>query len=117
LRCSRRMFDVKTAEAVRIHLLSVDPDAAPPRPSNSGRCRAEALGWTLEQVAEQAQASVGMLTLIETGKRRPSLRSRERIREALEISGAAARSPDGRSPGIGKSDSGGGRVALTKPGA
>jgi chromosome segregation and condensation protein ScpB/DNA-binding XRE family transcriptional regulator len=50
------------------------------------RRRRGALGWTLEQVAEQAQVSVGMLSLIETGKRRPSLRSWERIREALGIS-------------------------------
>jgi transcriptional regulator with XRE-family HTH domain len=50
------------------------------------RRRRTALGWTLEQVAEQAQVSVGMLSLIETGKRRPSLRSWERIREALGIS-------------------------------
>jgi DNA-binding XRE family transcriptional regulator len=33
------------------------------------------LGWTLEQVAEQVQVSAGILALIETGKRRPSLRS------------------------------------------
>jgi transcriptional regulator with XRE-family HTH domain len=45
-----------------------------------------ALGWTLEQVAEQAQVSVGMLSLIETGKRRPSLHSWERIKGALGIS-------------------------------
>jgi transcriptional regulator with XRE-family HTH domain len=44
------------------------------------------MGWTLEQVAAQAQVSVGMLSLIETGKRRPSLRSCERIRAALGIS-------------------------------
>jgi chromosome segregation and condensation protein ScpB len=50
------------------------------------RRRRTALGWTLEQVAAQAQVSVGMLSLIETGKRRPSLRSWERIREALGIS-------------------------------
>jgi hypothetical protein len=32
--------------------------------------RRTALGWTLEQVAEQVQLSVGMLlSLIETGKR------------------------------------------------
>jgi chromosome segregation and condensation protein ScpB len=36
-------------------------------------------------VAQQAQVSVGMLSLIETGKRRPSLRSWERIRGALGI--------------------------------
>ncbi len=47
------------------------------------RRRRTALGWTLEQVAEQAQVSVGMLSLIETGKRRPSLRSWGRIRRAL----------------------------------
>src|SRR5207244_9621510 len=41
------------------------------------RRRRTALGWTLEQVAAQAQVSVGMLSLIETGKRRPSLRSWE----------------------------------------
>jgi transcriptional regulator with XRE-family HTH domain len=35
------------------------------------RRRRTALGWTLEQVAAQAQVSVGMLSLIETGKRRP----------------------------------------------
>jgi transcriptional regulator with XRE-family HTH domain len=50
------------------------------------RRRRMALGWTLEQVAERAQVSVGMLSLIETGKRRPSLRSWERIRESLGIS-------------------------------
>src|ERR1700716_1061744 len=50
------------------------------------RRRRTALGWTLEQVAQQAQLSVGMLSLIETGKRRPSLRSWERIRAALGIS-------------------------------
>src|SRR5438445_3917640 len=49
------------------------------------RRRRTALGWTLEQVAEQAQVSVGMLSLIETGKRRPSLRSWERIRHTLGI--------------------------------
>jgi chromosome segregation and condensation protein ScpB/DNA-binding XRE family transcriptional regulator len=49
------------------------------------RRRRGALGWTLEQLAEQAQVSVGMLSLIETGKRRPSLRSWERIRQALGI--------------------------------
>src|ERR1700730_616125 len=50
-----------------------------------GSCagRRTALGWTLEQVAEQAQVSVGMLSLIETGKRRPSLRSWARIRGAI----------------------------------
>src|SRR2546429_2381311 len=52
------------------------------------RRRRAALGWTLEQVAEQAQVSVGMLSLIETGKRRPSLRSWERIRIALGITDA-----------------------------
>ncbi|PZR88678.1 MAG: hypothetical protein DLM67_20170 [Candidatus Nephthysia bennettiae] len=50
------------------------------------RRRRTALGWTLEQVAAQAQVSVGMLSLIETGKRRPSLRSWERIRQAIGIS-------------------------------
>jgi chromosome segregation and condensation protein ScpB/DNA-binding XRE family transcriptional regulator len=50
------------------------------------RRRRMALGWTLEQVAERAQVSVGMLSLIETGKRRPSLKSWERIRGALGIS-------------------------------
>jgi chromosome segregation and condensation protein ScpB/DNA-binding XRE family transcriptional regulator len=50
------------------------------------RRRRTALGWTLEQVAQQAQVSVGMLSLIETGKRRPSLRSWERIRGAMGIS-------------------------------
>jgi chromosome segregation and condensation protein ScpB len=50
------------------------------------RRRRTALGWTLEQVAAQAQVSVSMLSLIETGKRRPSLRSWQRIREALSIS-------------------------------
>src|SRR5438445_207361 len=49
------------------------------------RRRRTALGWTLEQVAEQAQVSVGMLSLIETGKRRPSLRSWQRIRQTLGI--------------------------------
>jgi chromosome segregation and condensation protein ScpB/DNA-binding XRE family transcriptional regulator len=49
------------------------------------RRRRTALGWTLEQVAEQAQVSVGMLSLIETGKRRPSLRSWARIRQTLGI--------------------------------
>src|ERR1700737_1117062 len=47
------------------------------------RRRRTALGWTLEEVAEQAQVSVGMLSLIETGKRRPSLKSWGRIRGAL----------------------------------
>jgi chromosome segregation and condensation protein ScpB/DNA-binding XRE family transcriptional regulator len=47
------------------------------------RRRRTALGWTLEQVAEQAQVSAGMLSLIETGKRRPSIRSWERIRQTL----------------------------------
>jgi transcriptional regulator with XRE-family HTH domain len=50
------------------------------------RRRRTALGWTLEQVAAQAQVSVGMLSLIETGKRRPSMSSWERIRGALGIS-------------------------------
>jgi helix-turn-helix protein len=50
------------------------------------RRRRTALGWTLEQVAQQAQVSVGMLSLIETGKRRPSLRSWERLQGALGIS-------------------------------
>ena len=49
------------------------------------RRRRTALGWTLEQVAQQAQVSVGMLSLIETDKRRPSLRSWERIRQTLGI--------------------------------
>jgi chromosome segregation and condensation protein ScpB len=49
------------------------------------RRRRGALGWTLEQLAEQAQVSVGMLSLIETSKRRPSLRSWQRIRQALGI--------------------------------
>jgi chromosome segregation and condensation protein ScpB len=49
------------------------------------RRRRTALGWTLEQVAEQAQVSVGMLSLIETGKRRPSQKSWGRIRGALGI--------------------------------
>src|SRR3981081_2692467 len=43
------------------------------------RRRRMALGWTLEQVAERAQVSVGMLSLIETGKRRPSRRARQAI--------------------------------------
>ena len=50
------------------------------------RRRRTALGWTLEQVAAQAQVSVGMLSLIETGKRRPSLRSWERIGQTLGVS-------------------------------
>jgi chromosome segregation and condensation protein ScpB len=49
------------------------------------RRRRTALGWTLEQVAEGAQISVGMLSLIETGKRRPSLRSWERVLQTLGI--------------------------------
>src|SRR6202011_5036816 len=49
------------------------------------RRRRSALGWTLEQVAEQAQVSVGMLSLIETGKRRPSLKSCGRIRQTLGL--------------------------------
>jgi transcriptional regulator with XRE-family HTH domain len=49
------------------------------------RRRRMALGWTLEQVAAQAQVSVSMLSLIETGKRRPSLRSWQRIRQTLGI--------------------------------
>jgi transcriptional regulator with XRE-family HTH domain len=52
------------------------------------RRRRTALGWTLEQVAQQAQVSVGMLSLIETGKRRPSMRSWERIRGTLGMSEA-----------------------------
>jgi chromosome segregation and condensation protein ScpB/DNA-binding XRE family transcriptional regulator len=55
------------------------------------RQRRMALGWTLEQVAAQAQVSVGMLSLIETGKRRPSLRSWQRIRQTLGNQRAAAR--------------------------
>jgi chromosome segregation and condensation protein ScpB len=46
------------------------------------------LGWTLEQVAAQAQVSVGMLSLIETGKRRRSLKSWGRIRHTLGITEA-----------------------------
>ncbi len=45
------------------------------------RRRRIALGWTLEQVAVQAQLSVGMPSLI--GKRRPSLSSWQRIRQTL----------------------------------
>ena len=41
---------------------------------------------TLEQVVKQAQVSVGMLSLIETGKRHPSLR-------LLGQLGADARNP------------------------
>jgi chromosome segregation and condensation protein ScpB len=48
------------------------------------RRRRTALGWTLEQVAAQAQVSVGMLSLIETGKRRPSVRSWERRMQVLD---------------------------------
>src|SRR5256714_1499156 len=59
---------------------------APATVAEELRRRRTALGWTLEQVAEQAQVSVGMLSLIETGKRRPSLRSWERIRGGLGIS-------------------------------
>jgi transcriptional regulator with XRE-family HTH domain len=55
------------------------------------RRRRTALGWTLEQVAELAQISVGMLSLIETGKRRPSLRSWQRIRQTLGMHRAATR--------------------------
>jgi transcriptional regulator with XRE-family HTH domain len=58
---------------------------APPTLAKELRRRRTALGWTLEQVAEQAQVSVGMLSLIETGKRRPSLRSWTRIRQTLGI--------------------------------
>src|ERR1700732_1596483 len=58
------------------------PDA-PATLAEELRRRRAALGWTLEQVAEQAQVSVGMLSLIETGKRRPSLKSWGRIRSAL----------------------------------
>src|SRR4030088_339723 len=50
------------------------------------RRRRTALGCALAQVAEEAQVSVGMLSLIETGKRRPSLKSWGRIRGALGIS-------------------------------
>jgi transcriptional regulator with XRE-family HTH domain len=46
------------------------------------RRRRSALGWTLEQLAEQAQVSVGMLSLIETGKRRPQLMEVETLEEA-----------------------------------
>jgi chromosome segregation and condensation protein ScpB len=49
------------------------------------RRRRTALGWTLEQVSAQAQVSVGMLSLIETGKRRPSMGSWQRIRQTLGI--------------------------------
>src|SRR2546423_15083577 len=59
---------------------------APATVAEELRRRRTALGWTLEQVAQQAQVSVGMLSLIETGKRRPSLRSWDRIRGALGIS-------------------------------
>jgi chromosome segregation and condensation protein ScpB/DNA-binding XRE family transcriptional regulator len=59
---------------------------APPTVAEELRRRRTALGWTLEQVAAQAQVSVGMLSLIETGKRRPSLRSWQRIRQTLGIS-------------------------------
>jgi transcriptional regulator with XRE-family HTH domain len=61
---------------------------APPTLAEELRRRRTALGWTLEQVAEQAQVSVGMLSLIETGKRRPSLRSWGRIRQTLGITEA-----------------------------
>ena len=61
------------------------PDAGPTLAEELRR-RRMALGWTLEQVAEQAQVSVGMLSLIETVKRRPSLKSWGRIRQALGIS-------------------------------
>jgi chromosome segregation and condensation protein ScpB len=60
--------------------------AAGPTLAEELRRRRMALGWTLEQVAEQTQVSVGMLSLIETGKRRPSLKSWGRIRQALGIS-------------------------------
>jgi transcriptional regulator with XRE-family HTH domain len=58
---------------------------APSTVAEQLRRRRSALGWTLEQVAELAQVSIGMLSLIETGKRRPSLRSWERLRQALGI--------------------------------
>ncbi len=58
---------------------------ARPNVAEQLRRRRTALGWTLEQVAEQAQVSVGMLSLIETGKRRPSLKSWGRIRQTLGI--------------------------------
>jgi chromosome segregation and condensation protein ScpB/DNA-binding XRE family transcriptional regulator len=58
---------------------------APPTLAEELRRRRIALGWTLEQVAEQAQVSVGMLSLIETGKRRPSLKSWGRLRQTLGI--------------------------------
>jgi transcriptional regulator with XRE-family HTH domain len=57
----------------------------------SPRQRRTALGWTLEHVAAQAQVSVDMVSLIETGERRPSLRSWERIRQTLGHQRAAAR--------------------------
>src|ERR1700732_450024 len=60
------------------------PDA-PATLAEELRRRRTALGWTLEQVAEQAHVSVGMLSLIETGKRRPSLKSWGRIRQTLGI--------------------------------
>src|SRR3989442_10532344 len=47
------------------------------------RRRRTALGWTLEQVAEQAQVSVGMLSLIETGNRTRYLATTSTIPEAL----------------------------------
>src|SRR5207244_2196129 len=62
------------------------PLEAVPNLAEELRRRRTALGWTLEQVAEQAQVSVGMLSLIETGKRRPSLKSWGRIRQTLGIS-------------------------------
>src|ERR1700730_12563709 len=49
------------------------------------RRRRTALGWTLEQVAEQAPVSVGMVSLIATGKRRPSLRAWGRLRQTLGL--------------------------------
>ena len=59
--------------------------AAGPTLAEELRRRRTALGWTLEQVAERARVSVGMLSLIETGKRRPSLKSWGRIRQTLGI--------------------------------
>ena len=49
------------------------------------RRRRTALGWTLEGVANRAQVSVAQLSLIERGKRRPSVRSWGRIRQVLGI--------------------------------
>jgi len=49
------------------------------------RARREALGWSLREVAQRAGISTGLLSLIERGRRRFSLRTLARIRGSLGI--------------------------------